>query len=62
MVQGKVIPALKQHEHYRYLGVPIGVMHDVDEIDNLVGKVCTDLDKINESLLAPWQKIGPVCW
>ena len=60
MVQGKVIPALKQHEHYRYLGVSIGVMHDVDEIDNFVGQLCTDLDKINESHLAPWQKLDAI--
>ena len=60
VVQGKVIPALKQHEHYRYLGVPIGVMHDVDEIDTLVGQLCMDLDKINASLLAPWQKLDAI--
>ena len=60
MVQGKVTPALKQHEHYRYLGVSIGVMHDVGEIDNLVGQLCTDLDKINESLLAPWRKLDAI--
>ena len=58
--KAKVIPALKQHEHYRYLGVPIGVMHDVDEIDSLAGQLCMDLDKINESLLAPWQKLDAI--
>ena len=60
VVQGKVIPALKQHEHYRYLGVPIGVMHDVDEINTLVDQLCMDLDRINESLLAPWQKLDAI--
>ena len=60
VVQGKVIPALEQHEHYRYLGVPIGVMHDVDKINTLVDQLCMDLDRINESLLAPWQKIDAI--
>ena len=50
VVQGKVIPALKQHEHYRYQ----------DEIDTLVGQLCMDLDKINESLLAAWQKLDAI--
>ena len=60
VVQGKVIPALKQHEHYRHLGVPIGVMHDVDDINNLVDQLCKDLDKINVSLLTPWQKLDAI--
>ena len=60
VVQGTVIPALKEHEHYRYLGVPIGIMHDVDELDSLVNRLCDDLDKINDSLLAPWQKLDAI--
>ena len=60
VVQGTVIPALKEHEHYRYLGVPIGMMHDVDELDNLVNRLCDDLVKINDSLLAPWQKLDAI--
>lgn len=60
VVQGTVIPALKQHEHYRYLGVPIGIIHDVDELDSLVTRLCDDLEKINDSLLAPWQKLDAI--
>jgi hypothetical protein len=29
-------PALKEHEHYRYLGVPIGMVRDVDSLESLV--------------------------
>ena len=56
-VQGKVIPAFKEHEHYRYLGVPISMIRDVDSLDSLVDDLCRDLERINSSLLAPWQKL-----
>ena len=60
IVQGQPIAPLDQHEHYRYLGVPIGVMRDVDSIDQLVNDLCDDLDSINKSLLAPWQKLDAI--
>ena len=56
-IQNLVMPALSQHEHYRYLSVPMGLMKDVDSLDHLVDDLCGDSDKINESLLAPWQKL-----
>lgn len=59
-IQGKVMPALKEHEHYRYLGVPIGVLRSVDNIDSLVDDLCNDLEKIRSSLLAPWQKLDAI--
>lgn len=60
LVQGKTIPALLQHEHYRYLGIPIGVIRDVSDLHTLVDHLCNDLDKINSSLLAPWQKLDAI--
>ena len=54
------MPALSQHEHYRYLGVPMGLIKDVDSLDHLVEDLCGDLDKINESLLACWQKLDMI--
>ena len=59
-VQGKPMPFLKDHEHYRYLGVPIGVMRDVHSIDSLVSDLCRDLESINNSLLSPWQKLDAI--
>jgi hypothetical protein len=59
-VQGKVIPSLKEHEHYRYLGVPIGVIRDIDCLDTLIDDLCKDLDRIRDSLLAPWQKLDAI--
>ena len=35
-------------------------MHDVDELDSLVTRLCDDRDKINDSLLAPWQKLDAI--
>ena len=35
-------------------------MHDVHELDSLVTRLCDDLDKINDSLLAPWQMLDAI--
>ena len=35
-VQGNHIPALAQEESYRYLGVPIGLIHNIDDLPNIV--------------------------
>ncbi|CAB4026569.1 Hypothetical predicted protein, partial [Paramuricea clavata] len=56
-VQGKDIPALKEHEHYRYLGVPIGMICDAD---SLVDDLCRDLERISSSLLALWKKLDAI--
>ena len=49
------MPSQRDHEHYRYLGVPIGMTCDVENLDKLVDDLCEDLDRIHSSLLAPWQ-------
>ncbi|CAB4029179.1 Hypothetical predicted protein [Paramuricea clavata] len=46
-VQDRIMPALNQHEHYRYLGVPIGMMRDIDSLDHLVDNLCQDLERIH---------------
>ena len=56
-VQDKVIPALKQEEHYRYLGIPIGMIHNMDVIRTMNFDISEDLEKIGKSLLALWQKL-----
>ena len=37
-VQEQLIPFLKKDEHYRYLGVPIGLIHNIDDLDHIVDK------------------------
>ena len=59
-VQDKVIPALNQEEHYRYLGVPIGVIHNTDIVRYMNFDLSEDLAKIEQSLLAPWQKLDAI--
>jgi hypothetical protein len=54
------MPAMDQFEHYRYLGVPIGMVRDVTSLESLVDDLCGDLDKIHKSLLAPWQKLDAI--
>ena len=59
-VQGNVMPSLSDHEHYRYLGVPIGMIRNVENLDKLVDDLCEDLDRIHSSLFAPWQKLDAI--
>lgn len=59
-VQQNPIAFLKRDESYRYLGVPIDLIHNINDLDNVVGKLIPELDKIEQSLLAPWQKLDAV--
>ena len=59
-VQDQPIPVLNAEEHYRYLGVPIGVIHDFDNVEDLIQPLVDDLSKIESSLLAPWQKLDMI--
>ena len=59
-VQDQLIPFLKKDEHYRYLGVPIGLIHNIDDLDHIVDKLIPDMEKLEQSLLAPWQKLDAI--
>ena len=48
---------MTQEDHYRYLGVPIGLFHNVTQLETLVDELTSKLNKIENSLLAPWQKL-----
>ena len=60
-IQEHVIPALDEEDHYRYLGVPIGLIHNVLNTETLVDELTTKLDQIHHSLLAPRQKLDAIC-
>ena len=57
LIQGQHIPALENEEPYRYLGVPIWLIHNIDDLPNLVPTLIKQVELIAASLLAPWQKI-----
>ena len=59
-VQNRHIPFLKKEESYRYLGVPIGLLYDASDMKSITDKLIVDLDKIKDSLLAPWQKLDAI--
>ena len=59
-IQGEHIPALSQEESYRYLGVPIGLIHNIDDIPSIVPKLIQHINIIRSSLLAPWQKLDAI--
>jgi len=59
-IQGQTIPALRSEEHYRYLGTPIGVYRDDEDVCSLVTNMMADVLKIRQSLLAPWQKLDAI--
>ena len=60
IVQNKPIPPLDCENPYKYLGVPIGLIHDPDNISDLVQDLTRDLESIEKSLLAPWQKLDMI--
>jgi hypothetical protein len=60
LVQGKSIPALNCKDHYRYLGVPIGLIPNVSDLQKLIDDLTAKLDKIEKSLLALWQKLDAI--
>ena len=60
LIQGSAFPALQQEQSYRYLGVPIGLIHNIDDIPNIVPRLIRDLEAIRTSLLAPWQKLDAI--
>lgn len=59
-VQRQPIPPLAAEEHYRYLGIPIGLVHIIDNLPELVDRLIPELQKIEASLLAPWQKLAAI--
>ena len=59
-VQGKKLPSLNREEPYRYLGVPVGIEVEQHEANEICENLVTDLDKIENSLLAPWQKLDAI--
>ena len=59
-VQRGAIPVLKKEELYRYLGVPIGLLYDANDMNNIMVKLISDLEKIRDSLLTPWQKLDAI--
>ncbi|XP_046856073.1 uncharacterized protein LOC124449166 [Xenia sp. Carnegie-2017] len=60
ILQGDHLPALENEQSYRYLGVPIGVIHNIDDIPTIIPRLIHDLHSINSSLLAPWQKLDAI--
>ena len=60
VIQRQPIPALQAEEMYRYLGIPIGLIHNCNDLPSLVPKLTQNLEKINSSALAPWQKLDAI--
>ena len=52
--------ALKKEEPYRYLRVPIGTEVEQHEIIEICEQLIIDLEKLENSLLAPWQKLDAI--
>ena len=60
MVQNQAIPAMTKEDHYLYLGIPIGLVHNVTNLASIIDELTTKLIKIQQSLLAPWQKLDAI--
>ncbi|CAB4021744.1 Hypothetical predicted protein [Paramuricea clavata] len=59
-VQRGEVPVLSKEESYRYLGVPIGLLYDANDMNNITSKLISDLEKIRDSLLTPRQKLDAI--
>ena len=59
-VQNGEIPVLKKEESYRYLGVPIGLLYDATDMNSITDRLTSDLYKIRNSQLTPWQKLDAI--
>ena len=59
-VQERNIPVLAKEESYRYLAVLIGLLYDANDMLRITDKLIKDLEKIRDSLLAPWQKLDSI--
>ena len=59
-VQGNHIAALAQEQSYRYLGVPIGLIHNIDDLPNIVPQLVKNIELIGNSLLAAWEKLDAI--
>ena len=60
MVQNQEIPVMTKEDHYLYLGVPIGLVHNVTNHASIIDELTTKLIKIQQSVLAPWQKLDAI--
>ena len=58
-VQNNIMPALSKEQSYRYLGVPISLIY-AKEMNTITETLISDLDKLRDSQLAPWQKLDAI--
>ena len=58
--QNNPIPMINREDHYLYLGVPIGLVLNVTNFSTIIDELTTKLTKIENSLLAPWQKLDAI--
>lgn len=55
-IQGEAIAALGESEHYKHLGIPTGYQVKQTPV-NTIAAMIRDAEKVDNSLLAPWQKL-----
>lgn len=59
-VQQHPITPMNREDKYRYLGVPIGMERSHAEFVDIATSLANDLTKIQNSALAPWQKLDAI--
>ena len=58
-LQGSPIPSLAREEAYQHLGIPTGYQVSQTPVATM-SQLVADISKIDQSLLAPWQKLDAV--
>ena len=51
---------MTHEDQYKYLGVQIGIECQASDFESIADKLSENLLKINDSLLAPWQKLDAI--
>ena len=59
-IQNQPITPLSEEEHYCYLCIPVGLIHNIDNLPELVDQLIPNLESIEQSLLALWQKLDAI--
>jgi hypothetical protein len=60
LIQGESISVLNCEGHFRHLGVPIGLIPNISDLQKLVDELTLKLEKIENLLLTPWQKLDAI--
>ena len=58
--RNSLISSIGTEDHYKYLGIPIGLIHNINHLPEIVDELIPKLLQLEECLLAPWKKLDAI--